>query len=287
MSAQILATAAASFTVASPSQLWDRYGGAVVDGALALLGALVVLAAGLWIADLVARAVRRIAQRSARFDVTLGAFFSSMARYGIWAFTGIAVLAFFGIDTTSLVTVLGAATLAIGLALQGTLSNVAAGVMLVLFRPYNIGDSVSIAGQTGTVRDITLFVTELDTVDNVRVVLPNGQCWGAAISNYSANATRRVDLEFVLAFDADPTRASTAVTAVAAANPLALPSPEPFARFDKLRDYGAVLSVRVWVKTEDYLKLRYDLIETIPAALAKAGAPIVLPTSVSLAHNVP
>lgn len=268
----------------TPEQLWARYGGQVMDGALAIVGAAAVLIAGLWFAGFVARAIKRIAKRSTHFDDTLGAFFASLARWTIWAFTGIAVLSFFGINTTSIVAVLGAATLAIGLALQGTLSNVAAGVMLIVFRPYKLGDFVEVAGKRGIVRDIRLFTTELDTLDNVRVFLPNGQCWGAAILNFSTNALRRVDLEFVVAFDADIAVAKTAIAKVIAAQDLALKEPAPFIRVDKLSDSGVVLAVRAWANTPDMVTLRHNLLEAIPDALAKAGAPLTYPTSKSFEY---
>jgi small conductance mechanosensitive channel len=268
----------------SLEQLWARYGGQVLDGLLAVVGAVVVLIVGLWFAGFAARAIKRFAKRSSHLDDTLGAFFASVARWAIWAFTGVAVLSFFGIDTTSVVAVLGAATLAIGLALQGTLSNVAAGVMLIVFRPYKIGDFVEVAGKRGVVRDVRLFTTELDTVDNVRVFLPNSQCWGAAILNFSSNGTRRIDLDLVLPFDADIPHARAIVLAIAGAHPAALAEPAPFARADRLTDYGVVLALRVWTKTDTMLVLRHDLLETVPPALQAAGLGVTYPTSKSLEY---
>jgi small conductance mechanosensitive channel len=260
-------------------QLWSRFAPQIVDGALAVVGAVLVLISGLWLAGFVSRAIRRFAHQSPRLDDTLGAFFASLARWTIWAFTGVAVLSFFGIDTTSIVAVLGAATLAIGLALQGTLSNVAAGVMLIIFRPYKLGDFVEVAGKRGIVRDIRLFTTELDSLDNVRVFLPNGQCWGAAILNFSANDTRRVDLDFILPFTADINSARTAAMAVLNAHPKALQEPAPFCRVDRLNDYGVVFSVRVWTQTPDLVPLRHDLLESLPAAFGSAGIALAYPTS--------
>lgn len=280
--AQRLVTLPDPMTLPSPDQLWARYGGQVMDGLLAVLGAVVVLVGGLWLAGFAARAIKRFATRSPHLDDTLGAFFASLARWTIWAFTGVAVLSFFGIDTTSVVAVLGAATLAIGLALQGTLSNVAAGVMLIVFRPYKIGDFVEVAGKRGVVRDVRLFTTEMDTLDNVRVFLPNSQCWGAAILNFSSNGTRRVDLDFILPFDANIAQARATVLEIAARHPAALTEPPPFARADRLTDYGVVLAVRVWSRTDTMVGLRHDLLETLPAALQAAGVGIAYPTSKSL-----
>jgi small conductance mechanosensitive channel len=270
----------------SPAQLWARYGSAAMDGLLAIAGAIVVLVVGLWLAGVVARAIRRFAKKNEHFDDTLGTFFSSVARWAIWAFTGVAVLSFFGIDTTSIVAVLGAATLAIGLALQGTLSNVAAGVMLVVFRPYKLGDFVEIAGRRGVVRDIRLFTTEMDTLDNVRVFLPNGQCWGAPILNFSTNPTRRVDVELTLPFTADVARARAQVLGVLAGRTDVLAEPAAFIRVDRLNEYGVVLGVRVWANTGAMIGLRHDLLEQLPRALAEAGIPPAYPTSVSLEYGL-
>ena len=144
-----------------------------IDAGTSLALAALILIVGLIVAGGVRKAVRNAAVKSDRIDDTLGGFFSSIAYYGIMAIVVIAVLNRFGVETTSLVAALGAATLAIGLALQGTLSNLAAGVMIILFRPYKLGDFVEVAGQAGSVKDITLFTTELATGDNKKVIVPD------------------------------------------------------------------------------------------------------------------
>jgi small conductance mechanosensitive channel len=154
--------------------------------------------------------------------------------------------------------------------------------MLVAFRPYKLGDFVEVAGRRGIVRDIRLFTTELDTLDNVRVFLPNSQCWGAPILNYSSNATRRVDLELVLAFSTDIASARAVVMAALANRRGILAEPAPFVRVDRLNDYGVVLAVRVWANSGDMINLRHDLLEALPRALSEAGLPPAYPTSASL-----
>jgi len=157
----------------------------VLNNALHVLGAVVILAAGVWVSGCADRLVRRGLARSKHVDEMLRGFFASIARYFVLVVTVLAVLSQFGIQTTSLVAVIGAASLAIGLALQGTLSNLAAGVMLLIFRPFRIGHSVTVSGNTGVVKGLSLFWTEIVTDGNVQVIIPNGSVWGSAIKNMS------------------------------------------------------------------------------------------------------
>ena len=147
--------------------------------------------------------VVKLCLKSETIDDTLGAFFSSIARYIVIIFTILAVLDRFGIETASLIAIVGAASLAIGLALQGTLSNVAAGVMLLMFRPFKVGDFIDAAGHAGTVKTLGLFVTEMATLDNVKIIVPNSQVWGTSIKNFSANDNRRIDLVVGISYDDD------------------------------------------------------------------------------------
>lgn len=157
----------------------------VLDNALHVVGAIAILFIGFWIAGRADYLVGRALQKSKHIDEMLRGFFSSIARYFVLTVTLLAVLSQFGIQTTSLVAVIGAASLAIGLALQGTLSNLAAGVMLLIFRPFRIGHSVTVSGNTGTVRNLSLFWTEIVTDTNTQVIIPNGSVWGQPIRNMS------------------------------------------------------------------------------------------------------
>ena len=172
-----------------------------------VLKALIFLVIGYLVAIMVERVIRRRIAAHKKVDATLGNFFASIAKWLILAFVVIAVLQLFGFQATSLVAVLGAATLAVGLALQGTLSDVAAGVLLIVFRPYKLGQYVDIDGTAGTVRDLNLFVTELVTPDNVQIIIPNGKAWGSIITNYSAHDTRRLDLTFGIDYGDDAEKA--------------------------------------------------------------------------------
>jgi small conductance mechanosensitive channel len=158
----------------------------IVSHALGVVGAIFILLIGIWLAGRADAVVRRIAARTPHFDIMLRSFFGSLARYAVLTVTVLAVLSQFGIQTTSIVALLGAAGLAVGLALQGTLSHLAAGVMLLIFRPFRIGDKVSVGGMLGTVKSLSLFWTELASDDNIQIIVPNGGIWGQALKNFSA-----------------------------------------------------------------------------------------------------
>jgi small conductance mechanosensitive channel len=163
---------------------------------LRVVGAIVILLLGWMLSRVLYNAIRRLCARSERLDRTITLFLANGARYLVLVFTFSAVLSTFGIATTSFVAVLGALGIAVGLALQGTLSNLAAGIMLVLFRPFHIGDRIEAGGIVGTTREINLFYSELDTDDNVRVIFPNGKLWGEIVRVPSRNDTERVELKF-------------------------------------------------------------------------------------------
>ncbi|MEK9284331.1 MULTISPECIES: mechanosensitive ion channel domain-containing protein [unclassified Bradyrhizobium] len=185
---------------------FDTLKASLVLYGLNVLYAILLLAIGWYLSGALQRFLTRMLSVTHRVDPLVTLFVASVARYGVLAVVGIAVLQLFGIQTASLVAVLGATSLAIGLALQGTLSNLAAGVMLLLFRPFRIGDDVEVAGKAGKVRSLSLFMTELVAPDNTQILLPNGQVWGAAIINHSAYpGTGEIKVTF-------PVRAGTANT---------------------------------------------------------------------------
>ena len=191
--------------------------------------------------------------------------------------TGLTVLSQFGVQTASLITVLAAGGLAIGLALQGTLASVAAGVMLLLFRPVRVGDYVEVAGYSGTVRAVTLFLTELTTSDNVHIVIPNAQVWGAAVKNYIYHDTRRCDLVIGVAYEADIDSAMVVINGVIAADDRAMGEPEPLVAVTALGDSAVDITVRVWSQASDLWSMRLDLIRNIKLALDAAGISIPYP----------
>jgi len=244
---------------------------------LKVVGAVAVLIVGWMIAGWTRRIVTKGLSRTERVDPMLTGFFASLAKYLVLAITIIAVLNQFGVQTTSLIAVLGAAGLAIGLALQGTLSNVAAGVMLLFFRPFKIGDYIDAGGISGTVKSVGLFITELATPDNVHVVAPNAQLWGAAIHNYSHNDTRRVDLVVGVAYEDDVDKALEILLDMAKADERVHADPEPFAAVAALADSSVNVTLRVWCDADNYWPLKFDLTKAIKKSLDREGISIPYP----------
>jgi len=263
------------------SALLDQYSKPIIDGALNLVAALAILLIGMWIAGLAAGAVKRASNRHPRFDITLATFFSTIVRYAIMAFVLLAVLNRFGVQTTSIIAVLGAAALAVGLALQGTLSNLAAGVMLVFFRPYRIGDFVEAAGRTGNVKQISLFTTELTTLDNISVILPNGLCWGAPIVNFTVNNTRRTDLLFSISYESDIGKAMRVIQEMLAADERVFKEPEPFIKVRQLGDFSVDILTRYWTKTDVFFDAQLDITRAVKEAFDREEIVIPYPTALN------
>lgn len=234
-----------------------------------VLGAVVIAIAGWWAAGLVQRFVRRGLDAVAHMDPTVAIFLASLAYYATLVITGVLMLQTVGIQATSLVAVLGAASLAIGLALQGTLSNVAAGVMLLLFRPFRLGDSIEVAGKRGTVKALNLFLTEIAGPDNVQVLIPNSQVWGAAITNFSTYPTRPVGLSYVAGFDVDADKVAAALKRQLEADPRVLRDPAPSASVSGIGEKGVEVSAGAWAKVEDMGAVRADLLAALRRALAE------------------
>ncbi len=238
---------------------------------LRVIGAIITLVIGWAIANAVHRAIHRGGLRSKRIDQTITTFAASGAKYLIVAFTLISVLGSFGIQTTSFVAVLGAAGLAIGLALQGTLSHVASGLLLVFFRPFRVGDAIEAGGVNGTVRSITLFVTEIDTADNVHVVVPNGLIWSGTMKNFTRNATRRVELKFLLSYVDDATLALKIVHEIVARDERVLENPPPQIGLASFADVGITIAAQVWVAPANVQAVQFDLNRAVKDAFDKKG----------------
>lgn len=247
---------------------------------LSVVAAIALLIFGLIAAGWARKATVRALARVENVDNTLTTFFASIVRYLIIAITIMAVLSQFGIETTSLIAVLGAAGLAVGLALQGTLSSVAAGVMLLIFRPFKVGDYVEVAGQAGTVNALTLFVTELNTPDNVHIVVPNAEVWGAAVTNYSFNPTRRVDLVMGIDYGDDIDRTTQIILEEVAKDNRIHNSPDPFVAVGELADSSVNLVVRVWCDGGNYWPVKFDLTKALKQRFDAEGISIPFPQTV-------
>lgn len=243
---------------------------------LRVIGALAVLIIGRWIAGRIRKGAARALER-AKLDATLVPFLSSMIYYVVIAVVLIAVLNLFGIETTSLIAVMGAAGLAIGLALQGTLSNFAAGTMLLIFRPFRAGDYVEVGGTAGSVAEIGLFSTILNTPDNVRITVPNSSVYGETIRNYSANDTRRNDIAIGIGYDDDIGKAIDVIREILDGDSRVLAEPAHLVAVSGLGDSSVDLVVRPWCKREDYWGLRFDLIRGMKEKLEEAGCSIPFP----------
>ena len=249
----------------------------LIEYGINIIGALVILIIGKMASGWAQRVVVKGLQKSGRVDLTLQGFLGNLARYLILVFTVIMVLAQFGIETTSVIAIFGAAGLAIGLALQGTLSNIAAGVMLLIFRPFKVGDYVEAAGTAGTVKGITLFITELATPDNVQILVPNAQVWGTTVKNYSHHPTRRVDFIVGIGYGDNIDQAIQTVHTVISADTRALKEPAPMVVVGNLGESSVDLTIRIWCNAADYWGLKFDLTKAFKEKLESAGISIPFP----------
>lgn len=246
--------------------------------ALNVVYAVVILVVALFIAAWARRRVEALTRRYPKADATLFGFLGSLVKYVILAMAAIFVLNRFGIQTTSLVAVIGAAGLAIGLALQGTLSNLAAGVMLVMFRPFRVGDFIEAGGQTGGVREISLFYTELATYDGLQIIVPNSDIWASAIKNYSANPTRMMDMTIGVSYGSDLQKAQEVLERIATSDPRALADPAPFVKVKELGASSVDFVFRVWAVRADWWALKCDLTRRIKEEFDANGIDIPFPT---------
>ena len=248
--------------------------------AINILVAIAILLAGFFIAGRARKLIRHLGMKYPQLDVTLFNFIGSMARWVIIALTIVVVLSQFGVETTSLIALVGAAGLAIGLALQGTLSNLAAGVMLLIFRPFKVGDYVIAGGHSGTVEEISLFTTHIVSIDNVLTIVPNGDIWASAVTNYSVKDSRRLDLVFGVSYGTDLKAAEQALRDVIGDEDRIRDEPsEPFVAVTNLGDSSVDFSIRVWCASSDYWALKCHMLRTVKEAFDERGIDIPFPTT--------
>lgn len=259
--------------------------GLVSAWGLKILGAIAVLIIGRIVARWARRLVKTVLERGDA-DATLVPFMSGAVYYLIMAFVAVAVLGMVGIQTASMVAVLGAAGLAVGFALQGTLSNVASGVMLLVFRPFGVGDFIDAGGTAGSVEAIGLFSTTLNTPDNVKIIVPNSSVYGNTIRNFAANATRRNDMVVGVSYDDDLGVAVKTIERVLSEDGRVLQDPAPVVAVSELADSSVNIVVRPWCTKEDYWGLRFDLTRTLKEQLEAAGCSIPYPQQDVYMHQV-
>ena len=248
----------------------------LIQYAVNLVSALLILFIGNMIVKAVAGAVAKVLRKK-EIDNAVVEFIHGLVRYLLFVIVLIAALSRIGVQTASVVAVIGAAGLAVGLALQGSLSNFAAGVLIVAFRPFKSGDFVEVAGVSGAVESIQIFSTELRTPDNKTVVVPNSSIIGNPITNYSRNATRRIDLTIGVSYSADLQKTKEVLKRVVTADERVLKDPEPTIGVVALADSSVNFVVRPWVNTPDYWAVYFDLNQAIKEELDKEGIEIPFP----------
>ena len=243
---------------------------------LQIAAAIAILVLGRWIAMALTKLTRR-AMEKAKVDTMLARFIGNLVYVALLTFVALAAINQLGVQTTSFIAVIGAAGLAIGLALQGSLANLAAGLLIILFRPYKVGDYIEGGGVAGTAEEVQIFTTILKTPDNKTIIVPNAQIMGGTITNYSARAERRIDLVVGVGYDADLDKTRQVLTAILNEEPRVLKEPAPLIGVVELADSSVNLVVRPWVKTEDYWPVYFDLNERIKKRFDAEGITIPFP----------
>ena len=237
-----------------------------------ILLALIILGVGWWASGVAGRSVRKMAQRSTHIDITIVPIAQTVVVWTIRVFVLIAVLARFGVQTASIIAILGAAGIAIGLALKNTLQNIASGIMLLILRPIRAGEFVSIVGKgDGTVDEVGLFVTRMVQADGVNFYLPNSLIWGSQIINYSRNATRRMDIVVGVRYGDDLDKAIAVLKELALNHEKALQDPAPNVFVSGYKESTVTINLRLWATVEDYWGLQYELNRTVVQSLEHAG----------------
>ena len=245
-----------------------------------LVAAILILIVGVIVARWLSRSVFGLASRSGHIDPTVRPILAAIVRYSILILVFIAALAQIGVQTASLFAVLGAAGLAIGLALQGTLSNIAAGLMLLWLRPFRIGDFIEVNGMQGTVREIGLFVCHLETFDGIFLFAPNSTIWNQALRNHTRNAGRLISLDITVPPKADVDRARDVLLAMVKRDPRVQKTPQPRIFVESLTGAGLLLNLRVWATHENVGELQRVIIEAVKRGLEAAGIDTLQPQQV-------
>jgi small conductance mechanosensitive channel len=246
-----------------------------------VLMALAVLIIGLLIIKVFVNTTKKVLTNK-EVDITLQKFLLNLLNWVLKILLFITVVAKLGIETTSFAAILASAGLAIGLALQGSLANFAGGILIIIFKPIKIGDFIEAQGVSGTVKEIEIFTTKLNTTDNKEIIIPNGALSNGNIVNYSTEATRRVDFTFGVGYDSDIKKTKEVISHVINSHPLVLKEPAPAVNLSELADSSINFFTRGWVKKEDYWTVKFDVLEQTKEALDAAGIEIPYPHSVQI-----
>jgi small conductance mechanosensitive channel len=249
-----------------------------------VLMALAVLIIGLLIIKVFVNTTKKVLSKR-EVDITLQKFLLNLLNWVLKILLFITVVAKLGIETTSFAAILASAGLAIGLALQGSLANFAGGILIIIFKPIKIGDYIEAQGVSGSVKEIEIFTTKLNTTDNKEIIIPNGALSNGNIVNYSTEATRRVDFTFGVGYDSDIKKTKEVISRVINSHPLVLKEPVPAVNLSELADSSINFFTRGWVKKEDYWTVKFDILEQTKEALDAAGIEIPYPHSVQINKN--
>ena len=247
-----------------------------INYGLKLVQAVLVLVIGLWVANLVSKLIRKVLAKS-QVDDSLNSFIRSLVSILLKVMVYITAIGMLGVEMTSFIAILGAAGLAVGMALSGTLQNFAGGVMILLFKPFKVGDFIEAQGYSGTVRGIQIFVTSLNTADNKTIIIPNGPLSTGSLINYSTEETRRVNWTFGIGYGDDIDKAYQVLRQLIDADERILKDPEPFMALSELADSSVNIVVRAWVKSGDYWGVFFKMNEEVYKTFGKAGLNIPFP----------
>jgi small conductance mechanosensitive channel len=266
-----LAVLSDEFDMATQAWIWLR------EAIPQFAGAVLVLVIGVVLARLLSKWADRALTRTGRIEPTVAKFLGNIIKYALWVVVAVTVLTQFGVQTTSIIAALGGLALAVGLALQGTLSNVAAGVMILIQRPFRVGEAITAGPVTGVVQAIGLFTTELLQYDGLYVMVPNNELWNKAIVNFSRMPTRRFELLIGIGYDDSVETARAELLALAEGDPRVLAEPAPVVFVAALADSAVTVGLRVWCSTPDYLGLSWTLTEAAKQRFDAAGITIPFP----------
>ncbi|HYG26684.1 MAG TPA: mechanosensitive ion channel family protein [Caulobacteraceae bacterium] len=274
---------AVSVNAAMLAKLTDMAGDLAINLTIALVILVATLIGAKWASRITRRALSRV--RGFRHDQTVLSFVVQVVRVVVYIIGFIAVLQRLGVQTTSIIAVLGAASLAVGLALQGTLSNVAAGVLLLVLRPYKVGDVIDVGGASGTVQRLDLFTTQMSNANNHKIVVPNSRVLNEVIVNLTGQKTRRIEILFTVGYGEDLTQARQVLAGVAEAHPSVLADPAPWTGVTGLLDSAVQVTLQAWVKVDDWWQTQADLMQGGKEALDAAGIEIPFPHQVAVPYG--
>lgn len=248
----------------------------IVEYGIKLIGAAAALIIGIWIINLIVSRLASVMNKR-EVDPSLVPFLKSLLGVTLKLALFISVAGMIGIEMTSFIAILGAAGLAIGLALQGTLQNFAGGVIILLLKPFKVGDFIEAGGHSGTVKEIQIFNTVMLTPDNKVIIIPNGGLANSSLTNYSTMPTRRVNFSFGIGYDDDFEKAKTIIHKLISVDSRIMEEPAPFVRLGEMADSSINITTRVWVKSEDYWDVHFDMLESVKKTFDKEGISIPYP----------